>query len=171
MQPEADLQLRRATTDDLDLLQGWDAKAHIIAATGADDAYPWAEELPRDVPWRELLIGVHAGRPVGVMQIIDPQLEETHYWGECEPNQRAIDIWIGEEADLGRGFGSDMMRLPLARCFADASVKAVLVDPLVANKRAHRFYERFGFRRSGRHFFGEDDCFVYRLARADWAAG
>ena len=163
--------LRRATIDDLPLLQGWDAKAHVIAATGADDVYPWAVELPRDVLWRELLIGEHDGRPVGVMQIIDPQLEETHYWGECEPNLRAIDIWIGEEADFGRGFGTDMMRLALERCFADAAVTAVLVDPFAANERAHRFYERFGFRRIERRFFGADDCFVYRLARADWPPG
>ncbi|MBC7831838.1 MAG: GNAT family N-acetyltransferase, partial [Hyphomicrobium sp.] len=67
------------------------------------------------------------------------------------------------------GFGSDMMRLALERCFADAAVTAVLVDPLAANERAHRFYERFGFRRIERRFFGADDCFVYRLARADWA--
>ncbi len=61
-----------------------------------------------------------------------------------------------------------MMRLALERCFADAAVTAVLVDPLAANERAHRFYERFGFKRIERRIFGEDDCFVYRLARADW---
>ena len=162
--------LRKAIIADLATLQGWDAKAHVIAATGADDAYPWADELPREVAWRELLIGEHDGRPVGALQIIDPQIEETHYWGDIAPNLRAIDIWIGEEADLGRGFGTAFMQLALHRCFAVASVTAVLIDPLAANTRAHRFYERLGFERIDRRTFGEDDCFVYRLPREEWLA-
>jgi aminoglycoside 6'-N-acetyltransferase len=163
--PLSNVTLRKATIADLALLQGWDAKAHVIAATGADDAYPWADELPREVDWRELLIGEHEGRPVGVMQIIDPQTEETQYWGDIAPNLRAIDIWIGEERDLGRGYGTAMMCLAIERCFADPSVVALLVDPLAVNVRAHRFYERFGFKRMERRFFGEDDCFVYRITR------
>ena len=64
-----------------------------------------------------------------------------------------------------------MMRLALDRCFADGRVEAVLVDPLVANVRAHRFYERLGFVRVERHWFGPDECFVYRLERKDHPFG
>lgn len=82
---------------------------------------------------------------------------------------RAIGIWIGESGDLGRGFGTEMMRQALARCFAAPEVTAVLIDPLASNTRAHVFYERFGFRFVERRWFGDDDCFVYRLDRADWS--
>ena len=51
------MHLRTATIEDLATLRRWDGKAHVIAATGADDAYPWADELPRNIAWRELLIG------------------------------------------------------------------------------------------------------------------
>jgi aminoglycoside 6'-N-acetyltransferase len=44
-------------------------------------------------------------------------------------------------------------------------VKAILVDPLASNTRAHRFYERLGFVAVGRRTFGTDDCMVYRLER------
>jgi aminoglycoside 6'-N-acetyltransferase len=167
---QARVHLRRATPADAPLLRRWDRKPHVIFATGADAAdgdggWDWDCELPRDVAWRELLIGEVDGRPVGVLQIIDPQAEETHYWGDVESGLRAIDIWIGEEEDLGRGYGREMMRLALARCFADPSVHAVLIDPLASNIRAHRFYERLGFRRIDRRMFGSDDCFVYRLDR------
>ena len=64
-----------------------------------------------------------------------------------------------------------MMRLALARCFADRAVTAVLVDPLARNTRAHRFYERLGFRQVERRRFGADDCFVYRLERGWSPAG
>jgi aminoglycoside 6'-N-acetyltransferase len=82
---------------------------------------------------------------------------------------RAVDLWIGDEADLGKGYGTRMMELALARCFAGPSVSAVLIDPLASNHRAHRFYERLGFRFVERRRFGKDDCFVYRLDRADHA--
>jgi aminoglycoside 6'-N-acetyltransferase len=80
---------------------------------------------------------------------------------------RARDLWIGDAADLGKGCGTEMMRLALERCFADPSVTAVLIDPLAANTRAHRFYERLGFRFVERRRFGNDHCFVYRLDRAN----
>jgi aminoglycoside 6'-N-acetyltransferase len=146
----------------------WDSKAHVIAATGSDEPYDWASELPRDVPWREFLIAEIADVPIGILQIIDPADEESHYWGEIEGNLRAIDIWIGEEADLGRGYGTRMMTLALDRCFVDPAVKAVLIDPLASNIRAHRFYERLGFVIVERRTFGSDDCLVYRLTREDW---
>jgi aminoglycoside 6'-N-acetyltransferase len=168
MSPCSQLSVRSATPADLSLLRAWDRQPHVIAATGADGDFGWEVELPRNVPWRELLIAEDAGRPIGMLQIIDPAEEETHYWGEIAPNLRAIDIWIGEEGDLGRGYGTQMMRLALTRCFTDPAVTAVLVDPLAANVRALPFYERLGFRRVERRMFGEDDCLVLRLVRADW---
>src|SRR5262249_13037446 len=113
-----------------------------------------------------------ADRPVGLIQLIDPLEEESHYWGDCEPDLRALDIWIGEERDLGRGLGTQMMHLAIAHCFAWPNVAAILIDPLASNVRAHRFYERLGFRFIERRtFLGVDDCFVYRLNRADWRRG
>jgi aminoglycoside 6'-N-acetyltransferase len=60
------------------------------------------------------------------------------------------------------------MQLAIARCFADSTVTAILVDPLASNTRAHHFYERLGFQCIDRRWFGDDDCFVYRLNRANW---
>lgn len=78
---------------------------------------------------------------------------------------------IGEiEGRPIRGHGTAMMRLALALCFAPPEVAAALVDPLVANTGAHRFYRRLGFRPVGRRTFGEDGCLVHRLERGDWAA-
>lgn len=164
------MNLRPATPADLALLRHWDRKPHVVAATGDDGPMDWQAELPRNPDWRDLLIAEIDGRPVGLIQIIDPAREETHYWGEVEADLRAIDIWIGEEADLGRGYGTEMMRLGLDRCFADTAVKGVLVDPLAANIRARRFYERLGFCAVERRLFGSDDCIVYRLEREVWRA-
>ncbi|MEO1713900.1 MAG: GNAT family N-acetyltransferase [Bacteroidota bacterium] len=157
--------LRLAKAADQALLEYWDQQPHVIAASGFDDDWDWAYELLRKVSWREQLIAEVDGRPIGIIQIIDPLEEETHYWGTVEPNLRAIDIWIGEADDLGKGYGTEMMKLAFKRCFAISSVKAILIDPLASNIRAHRFYERLGFQFVEERRFGEDDCYVYRLDR------
>lgn len=160
--------LRHATIDDLALLRHWDEQPHVIESDPNDD-WEWETELLRRPDWREQLVAELLGRPIGFVQIIDPAREETHYWGEAPDNLRAIDIWIGEAADTGKGYGAVIMRLALERCFADPLVEAVLIDPLASNTRAHRFYERMGFRFVEKRRFGADDTFVYRLYRTDFA--
>jgi aminoglycoside 6'-N-acetyltransferase len=161
------LHLRNATPSDLELLRRWDEEPHVVAADPNDD-WGWEQELERNPDWREQLIAEVDGRPIGFVQIIDPAREDSHYWGDCPENLRAIDIWIGDETDLGRGFGTRMMQLALERCFSAPHVEAVLTDPLVTNTRSHRFYERLGFRFVERRWFGQDECAVYRLERRDY---
>lgn len=160
------VKLRTATPSDCELLRHWDAQPHVIQAKGEEN-WQWEAELERSPGWREMLIAEVDGQPIGFLQIIDPMLEDSRYWGEVPAGLRAIDVWIGEADALGQGLGTAMMRLALARCFADPAVTAVLVDPLADNVRAHRFYERLGFRFMERRRFGEDDCCVYRLERRD----
>lgn len=154
--------------DDLQLLNHWDEQPHVIASDPNDD-WLWENELGKKPEWREQLIAELDGRPIGFIEIIDPYLEEEHYWGvNVEENLRAIDIWIGEAEDLGKGYGTIMMKLALEKCFAAPEVSAVIIDPLASNVDAHRFYERLGFKFVERRHFGEDDCFVYRLEREDF---
>ncbi|MFZ5971689.1 MAG: GNAT family N-acetyltransferase [Bacteroidota bacterium] len=160
------ISLRPATIQDLDVLRHWDEQPHNIDADPNDD-WNWEVELQREPPWREQLIAELDGRPIGFLQIIDPLEEETHYWGAVEPNLRAIDIWMGEANDIGKGYGTVMMQQAIARCFQNPAVKAILIDPLVSNTKAIRFYERLGFQQIERRMFGEDDCYVYRLDRKD----
>jgi aminoglycoside 6'-N-acetyltransferase len=61
-----------------------------------------------------------------------------------------------------------MMQLAIARCFADAAVEAIVIDPLASNSRAIRFYQRLGFKPVELRDFGEDRCLVHRLERAEW---
>jgi aminoglycoside 6'-N-acetyltransferase len=162
-----DIKLRTATPDDLALLQHWDRQPHVIAS-GPNDDWAWETELRRSPDWRELLIAELHGRAIGFIQIIDPAREDSHYWGDIGVGYRAIDIWIGEASNLGKGYGTAMMKLALDRCFAAPTVRAVWIDPLASNIRAHRFYERLGFRFVESRRFGEDDCCVFRISRVEW---
>ncbi len=162
--------LREARLDDLELLEAWQTEPHVIAA-GVGDDWQWQVELGRRPAWREQLIAEVDGRAIGFIQIIDPALEDSHYWGDIEPDLRAIDIWIGDRSALGLGYGSAMMRQALERCFAELAVRAVLVDPLASNARAQRFYRRFGFEFVAARRCDDDDCHVLRLPRERWRRG
>lgn len=130
------IRLRAAQVDDIPLLTHWDEQPHVIESDPNDD-WNWESGLARDPEWREQLVAEADGVPIGFVQIIDPAREDSHYWGECPPNLRAIDIWIGEASYIGRGFGT----------------------------RARRFYEKIGFTFVDIRRFGEDVCAVYRLDR------
>jgi aminoglycoside 6'-N-acetyltransferase len=167
--------LRRATAADAHWFELWDDDPDVVAATSDDPAATvafsgadWSKEIAAQSDVSQYWIAELEGRPIGALQIIDPHLEPTHYWGDVPPNLRAIDIWIGAPQDRGRGRGSGMMRLALTHCFADPRVSAVIIDPLASNVRAHRFYARLGFAPVERRKFGDDDCLVHELTRQAW---
>lgn len=171
------VRLRPATPADVPTLEAWDREPHVIACSCDDpDAeiafggIDWPQELADQSDAGFYRIAEVDGRPVGVMQIIDPHLEPTHYWGDIEPNLRAMDIWIGPPDALNRGYGTRMMTQAIDDAFSDPTVTAIVIDPLASNTDAHRFYRRLGFEPVGRRMFGEDDCLVHRLERATWEA-
>lgn len=95
-----DVVLRSATLEDLPLLRHWDEQPHVIGSDPNDD-WNWESELGRDPDWREQLVAELDAQPIGFIQIIDPAREESHYWGDCPENLRAIDIWIGKNEVCG----------------------------------------------------------------------
>ncbi|MEO1021605.1 MAG: GNAT family N-acetyltransferase [Bacteroidota bacterium] len=166
--PEQRIVLREATIDDLELLRYWDTKPHVIASD-PDDDWEWEENLNAPQPfWREQFVAELDGEPIGFLQIIDPHYEESHYWGDVEKNLRAIDIWIGEEHHLGKGYGTEMMQSAFRHCFSDSNVTSILIDPLVSNTRAIRFYKRLGFEFVQNRWFEGSHCAVHRLEKKRW---
>ncbi|WP_339698000.1 GNAT family N-acetyltransferase [uncultured Roseivirga sp.] len=160
----ANIKLRPATINDLDLLLYWDKKQHVIDCD-PDDDWNWEIELNRDPEWRDQLIAMLNEEPIGFIQIIDPHNEETRYWGDVGEGKRAIDIWIGEEEHLNKGYGTTMMQLAIERCFQSPDVESILIDPLKSNIKAHRFYEKLGFEFVEERAFYETACYVYELKR------
>ena len=108
-----DVTLRRATPADVAWLDLWDNDADVIACSTDDPErdrrvrrYRLGAKSCIAIEYSQYFIAELDGRPIGAMQICDPHLEQTHYWGEIAPNLRAIDIWIGAAADRGKGYGA-----------------------------------------------------------------
>jgi aminoglycoside 6'-N-acetyltransferase len=166
------IRLRNATIDDLATIQRWDEQPYLqdedVMGDHDYNDWNWSEELTKQPSWRyQLIAELDSDVPIGMLQIIDPAEEESHYWGEnCPPNLRAVDIWIGEHQYLGQGYGTQMMKIALEDyCFSNPNVTAVLVDPMANNLRAHKFYQKLGFEPQEIRYFGPDQTLVHRLTR------
>jgi aminoglycoside 6'-N-acetyltransferase len=166
--------LRLAKKSDIPILEYWDKQQHVIDCHSDSGDYEshdwtWEQELKQNPDYFNTYIAENTIQektiPIGVVQIIDPFHEESHYWGEVEENLRAIDIWIGEAKNLNMGYGTEMMRLAINICFKNPKVKAIIIDPLASNTRAINFYLKFGFKFVRFKTFGEDYCAVHRLDR------
>jgi aminoglycoside 6'-N-acetyltransferase len=145
------LSLRDARHADIPTLERWDLDPTVIAsasdnpdaASAWGEENDWAENLDLHEPdvwgyWiAELASPDGTSRPIGCMQMCDPHPEPTHYWGDIEPNLRALDIWIGEPDARGKGYGELMMKLGIVRSFSNPAVTAIVIDPLASNTRAH----------------------------------
>lgn len=162
------IRFRKALPFDQPMLEHWSEQPH-LKGTGVDEDWEWEESLAEDPSWREQLIAEMDGVPIGFVQIIDPYEEETKYWGEVEPHLRAMDIWIGEEANIGKGYGTTMMRMAIEKCFSPPEVKAILVDPMASNTKSHRFYERLGFEFQVPRTMHGAEVMIYRLERTSFA--
>ncbi len=158
------LKFRPARFEDLAVLELWDTYQHVIDSD-PDEDWNWSYELKRKPFWREQLMAELDNTPVGFLQIIDPQYEETQYWGSMDSGYRALDIWIGESENLGKGIGSKMMEMTIDRLFSSPEIHSILVDPLASNTRAHNFYYRLGFKFDREEIFNEQNCFILILKK------
>lgn len=163
---ESILTYRDATISDALTLRKWDSYEHIIASD-PDDEWDWETELDKRVDWRVQWMFLLDGMPLGFVQIIDPENEESHYWGEVGQGFRAIDIWIGPHEFLGKGF-TKMMKTAIDFCFSDPKVHSIIIDPLASNVRAIKFYQKIGFKFTENRYFENTLCSVHSLIRSDW---
>lgn len=60
-----------------------------------------------------------------------------------------VSIGIGNREELGKGYGTDAMRLALRYAFAELGLHRVSLNVFSNNARAIRSYEKAGFRREG----------------------
>jgi aminoglycoside 6'-N-acetyltransferase len=116
-------------------------------------------------------IAAYEGEPFGFLQWYRLATEPEHVAvGLVDPRAAAIDLYIGEERFLHRGFGPVMIRAFLrAVVFAEPDVTACAIDPVVGNTRAIAAYRKVGFRDIAVKYssYEKADSLVMALDRAD----
>lgn len=140
------------TPDDYALLARWLTDQRVLAFyEGRDNPFPLEKVKEKYAPRILAQEGVvpcimeHECHPVGYLQfyLADPQ--EYHFDGLGKVY--ALDLFIGEPNDWGRGYGTHFIRLLLCYLFEQQGADWVILDPHIDNARAIRSYEKCGFRK------------------------
>lgn len=93
-----------------------------------------------------------------------------------EKNQQTeIDIIIGSEEDMGKGYGSDAIKTLCGYIFEKLKLKKIWIEVRANNPRAIKAYQKAGFKKEcvlkeNEYFQGElVDCVRFGLLREDFA--
>jgi RimJ/RimL family protein N-acetyltransferase len=92
-------------------------------------------------PGRHVFVIRVDGRPIGVVQLVD--IDPIHRSAE-------LTIRIGEEADRGRGYGTEALRLAVGFAWRDLNLHRVWARVFATNARAIRAFQKAGFVEEGR---------------------
>lgn len=138
------------------LILTWLDKPHVTAwfrgqglQNTKDDLHRW---VTKDQPRFESWIAFFEGKPLGYLmtsKIKEAEKKdlESPFSKWVEPGKKMItlDLLIGEEAYLGKGLASQMIRCFLLDKFAD--VDGVFIDPETINTKAVHVYQKAGFKK------------------------
>jgi aminoglycoside 6'-N-acetyltransferase len=135
---------------------------------GDPDVRPWYDEgelseeniggrfAPEDTT-RKFIIEID-GEGTGYIQVYRLADEEDYRRQvDVSPEAVAMDLFIGEAAFRGQGWGTEVLRACLRRIvFGEMGAEVAMIAPDPENARAVRSYEKVGFQRV-RTLYVEDD--------------
>ena len=139
------LAVRPLTEADLPLLAEWRDRPHVRRWWGAPELESDAERLadPNIACWLML----RDGEPFGFLQDYAVHAWNPHPFAHLPPGARGLDLYVGDEADIGQSHAREVLRAHCARLFA-AGAPALGIDPHPDNLGAQRAFEKIGFRRT-----------------------
>jgi len=138
-------EFRPMTEADLPLLHRWLNEPHVSRWWGEPAAQFDLVSGDLNEPAMDQFIVIKDSQPFAYLQCY--RLTDWNVgFGEQPDGTRGIDLLIGETEMLGRGHGSDFIRIFVERQFA-AGTARVVTDPDPQNDRAIRAYEKAGFMR------------------------
>ena len=119
----------------------------------------YREELLYPSPYRRsLAIEDEAGRHIGNIM---------YYNIDTLRQEAELGITIGERQYWGRGYGAEAVQLLLEYLLGKLGLRRVYLKTLSWNRRAHRCFEKAGFRECGRTSRG-GSSFILMECRREW---
>lgn len=136
---------RRATVDDLPLLNGWTRAPHVARWWDADDPFDESDLARPDVAaWIVSLDGV----AFAYLQDYALHGAEPHPYDHLPKGTRGIDQFIGLAEMTGKGHGPGFIRQHMGALYG-AGAPVIVTDPHPDNARAISAYRKAGFRADG----------------------
>jgi len=82
-----------------------------------------------------------------------------------KPGTWCMDLFIGEEEFLGKGYGTQIVKAFSEFIFENFAIDTILIDPAATNKRAIRCYEKAEFTFVKTTHDGVTECHVMKKER------
>jgi len=163
---------RALTRADLPRLHEWLNRPHVAEWWEGATSFEYIEQthgadLNSNVIWQYL--AYLDGEAVGYVQLYRVVGADPDWWkDETDEGARGVDQFLANEAQLGQGLGSEMVRQFVAEVFSnDATVTKVQTDPSPQNGRAIRAYEKAGFRPIGEVTTPDGPALLMIVTRAE----
>jgi aminoglycoside 6'-N-acetyltransferase len=140
----ADITFRALTMRDMALITAWAQNPHWVEYWG-EPAQSIAEiEAAMSDDSTEPMLALLDNKPVAYVQTYDPHLEDGHPYQDQPFGTLGIDISMGDEAMLGQGHGTAILKALIDILF-DEGAPRLIIDPDPSNLHAIKVYENAGF--------------------------
>jgi RimJ/RimL family protein N-acetyltransferase len=166
------ISFRLMTRDDLPLVHEWHQRPHVVRWWTVRKTFEETEShyLPtiEGTDPTQHYLALLDGEPLGMIQtylVTDyPDFAALIEEGE---GTAGLDLFIGNEAQTGKGLGTEMIRRFVEEIvFARPETTACVADPDVKNRASMRAFEKAGFR-AVREFVDPEDGQVHALVRRE----
>jgi RimJ/RimL family protein N-acetyltransferase len=170
------VRLAAVTSDDLPTMARWYGQTELLRLYDARPASPmseaelakWLEQTQKDKNTFAFAIrSLQGDDMVGYLEL------DGILWAH---GVSGFSIVIGDQANWGKGYGSEAARLALAFAFDELNLHRITVTIFDYNDRSIALFEKLGFQREGafREFIRRDDqrydMLLYGLLRHEWRA-
>lgn len=132
---------RKATLDDIHLLNRWQSTPHVQEWWDADE--PYDEEELADLRVSRWIVETN-DTPFAYMQDYTVHGWGQHHFSGLPEGARGIDQFIGEADMLGLGHGFGFISARMQSLF-ESGAPVIATDPHPDNERAIAVYKKLGF--------------------------
>lgn len=157
----------------LPLWQQWIEKPH-VKNTWFIDGYETTDVIHEKIQgngYDHAFIFLIDGRPVGYIVACDLYAYRTlcketkGLFTQEPPGTFCMDLFIGDETDLDKGYGTEIVSAFIDYIFKHFDANRILIDPATSNKRAIHCYEKAGFNIIGQAFDGITNCYMMEIKK------
>lgn len=151
---EYGIRFRKLQLDDLTIMHKWLNEPHVHKWYDKDKQNTFEEVANKYLPYiqgekpTDSYIVLYKDKPAGYIQTykVNDWPEYGDYVG-YDDNTASIDLFIGDNSLIGKGFGSLMIKKFLKEVvFSRKDIVTCIVGPEPENKRAIKAYEKAGFK-------------------------
>jgi RimJ/RimL family protein N-acetyltransferase len=158
---------KKFTENDLSIFLDWAKKPH-VKEIWFRDGYDSLDKYKKQIQGNGydycFIICVN-DEPIGYIQTSDLYAYRTlcenpkGLFIHEEPGTFCLDLFIGEEKYLNKGYGTEIVKAFVQKLLAEFKAKKIVLDPACSNRRAIRCYEKDGFVVVKKEHDGVDECY------------